>query len=32
MKDQAIDAAAGQVKDKAGIEKSITKSAIKSVL
>jgi hypothetical protein len=32
MKDQAIDAAAGQVKDKTGVEKSITKSAIKSVI
>jgi len=32
MKDQAIDAAAGHVKDKTGVEKSITKSAIKSVI
>ena len=32
MKDQAIDTAAGHVKDKTGVEKSITKSAIKSVL
>ena len=32
MKDQAIDTAAGHVKDKTGVEKSITKSAIKSVI
>jgi hypothetical protein len=32
MKDQAIDAAAGHVKEKTGVEKSITKSAIKSVI
>lgn len=32
IKDQAIDTAAGHVKDKAGIEKSITKGVIKSVI
>ena len=32
MKDQAIDAAAGHIKEKTGVEKSITKSAIKSVI
>jgi len=32
IKDQAIDMAAGEVKNKTGIKKSITKSAIKSVI
>ena len=32
LKDQAIDAAAGQVKEKTGIDKSIAKEAIKSAI
>jgi hypothetical protein len=32
MKDQAIDMAAGKVKEKTGVEKEVTKSVIKSVI